>query len=77
MPAGWSTPASLCGQLVAVGGMGVSIIHQYNMTSGSWEAIGSMPTARYSSLVVVLPGDKMLVVGGDIESVTVELGVLC
>ena len=80
VPAGWSTPASLCGQLVAVGGEGVSTIHQYNMTSGSWEAIGSMPTARYDSLVVVLPGDKMLVVGGygrgsDVD--TVELGVLC
>ena len=78
VPTGWSTPASLCGQLVAVGGKGVSTIHQYNMTSGSWEVIGSMPTARRSSLVVILPGDKMLVVGGgDIESDTVELGVLC
>ena len=80
VPAGWSTPASLCGQLVAVGGMGVSTIHQYNMTSGSWEAIGSMPTARRSSLVVVLPGDKMLVVGGVVKGRdldTVELGVLC
>ena len=78
VPAGWSTPASLCGQLVAVGGEGVSTIHQYNMTSGSWEVIGSMPTARCDSLVVVLPGDKMLVVGGDLGgSVTVELGVLC
>ena len=78
VPAGYSTPASLCGQLVAVGGKGVSTIHQYNMTSGSWEAIGSMPTARKDSLVVVLPGDKMLVVGGNIGgSVTVTLGVLC
>ena len=80
VPAGWSTPASLCGQLVAVGGEGVSTIHQYNMTSGSWEAIGSMPTARSGSLVVVLPGDKTLVVGGDVGSGsidTVELGVLC
>ena len=76
VPARYSTPASLCGQLVAVGGMGVSTIHQYNMTSGSWEAIGSMPTARGSSLVVVLVGGKMLVVGGE-WSVTVELGVLC
>ena len=72
-----STPASLCGQLVAVGGMGVSTIHQYNMTSGSWEAIGSIPTARSDSLVVVQPGDKMLVVGGNGGSVTVELCVLC
>ena len=80
VPAGFSTPISLCGQLVAVGGMGVSAIHQYNMTSGSWEAIGSMPTARSESLVVVLPGDKMLVVGGNDGSGsidTVELGVLC
>ena len=78
VPTGWSTPASLCGQLVAVGGEGVSTIHQYNMTSGSWEAIGSKPTARYDSLVVVLPGDKMLVVGGNaFGSDTVELGVLC
>ena len=77
VPAKFSTPASLCGQLVAVGGEGVSTIHQYNMTSGSWEAIGSMPTARKDSLVVVLPGDKMLVVGGNWGSETVELGVLC
>ena len=76
VPARMSTPASLCGQLVAVGGVEVSTIHQYNMTSGSWEAIGSMPTARFASLVVVLPGDKMLVVGG-YGSDTVELGVLC
>ena len=80
VPARFSTPASLCGQLVAVGGVGVSTIHQYNMTSGSWVAIGSMPTARYDSLVVVLPGDKMLVVGGDVRGRnvdTVELGILC
>ena len=79
VPAEYSTPASLCGRLVAVGGKGVSTIHQYIMTSGSWEAIGSMPTARYNSLVVVLPGDKMLVVGGNGGSGsidTVELGVL-
>ena len=80
VPAEFSTPASLCGQLVAVGGEEVSTIHQYNMTSGSWEAIGSMPTARFASLVVVLPGDKMLVVGGiggsgSID--TVVLGVPC
>ena len=77
VPVRTSTTASLCGQLVAVGGSGVSTIHQSNMTSGSWEAIGSMPTARRSSLVVVLPGDKMLVVGGSFGSVTVELGVPC
>ena len=80
VPAKYSTPASLCGQLVAVGGVGVSTIHKYNMTSGSWEAIDNLPTAQYRSLVVVLPGDKILVVGGRGGSGsidTVELGVLC
>ena len=80
VPARWSTPASLCGQLVTVGGEGVGTIHQYNMTSDSWEDIGCMPTARQWSLVVVLPGDKMMVVGGAVglSSVdTVEVGILC
>ena len=80
VPARWSTPASLCGRLVTVGGEGVGTIHQYNMTSDSWEDIGCMPTARQWSLVVVLPGDKMMVVGGaaGFSSVdTVEVGILC
>ena len=81
VPARWSTPASLCGQLVTVGGVGVGTIHQYNMTSDSWEDIGCMPTARQWSLVVVLPGEKMMVVGGalgvfnDVD--TDEVGILC
>ena len=81
VPAKWSTPASLCGQLVTVGGVGVGTIHQYNMTSDSWEDIGCMPTARYDSLVVVLPGEMMMVVGGCIGGFnyvdTVEVGICC
>ena len=82
VPAECSTPASLCGQLVTVGGEGVGTIHQYNMTSDSWEDIGCMPTARELSLVVVLPGEKMMVVGGAVgvcnyvDTVEVGTGIL-
>ena len=62
-----SSCATLCGQLVAVGGYearkDTSTITGYNETTDSWEAIGHMPTARCLALVVILNG-KMMVVGG-------------
>ena len=65
-----SSGASLCGQLVAVGGSGVfkntGTITVYNERADSWEAMGDMPTARSDALVVVLNG-KMMVVGGTIR----------
>ena len=63
----WSSCATLCGQLVAVGGReageNTSAIAGYNETTDSWEAMGDMPTARRWALVVILNG-KMMVVGG-------------
>ena len=63
----WSSCATLCGQLVAVGGYeagkNTSAITGYNETTDSWEAIGHMLTARRQALVVILNG-KMMVVGG-------------
>ena len=63
-----SSCATLCGQLVAVGGMNeafenTSAITGYNEATDSWEAMGYMPTARYRALVAILNG-KMMVVGG-------------
>ena len=62
-----SSCATLCGQLVAVGGYEAvketSAITGYNETTDSWEAIGHMPTARCWALVAILNG-KMMVVGG-------------
>ena len=61
-----SSCATLCGQLVAVGGWEpgyTSAISVYNETTDSWEAMGHMPTARCWSLVAILNG-KMMVVGG-------------
>ena len=65
-----SSCATLCGQLLAVGGCDDSFerrttaIHQYNPATNSWEVISHMPTARYDTLVAVLPGNKLMVVGG-------------
>ena len=62
-----SSCATLCGQLVAVGGWEpgetTSAISVYNETTDSWEAMGNMPTARSDALVAILNG-KMMVVGG-------------
>ena len=62
-----SSCATLCGQLVAVGGYEAgkytSAISVYNETTDSWEAMGNMPTARCWALVTILNG-KMMVVGG-------------
>ena len=62
-----SSCATLCGQLVAVGGCraekSTSAITVYNETTDSWEAMGHMPTARRQALVAILNG-KMMVVGG-------------
>ena len=63
-----SSCATLCGQLVAVGGCDkagkdTSAITGYNETTDSWEAMGDMPTARYEALVAIL-NRKMMVVGG-------------
>ena len=63
-----SSCATLCEQLVAVGGRDEDdhdsgAITIYNESSDSWEAVGDMPTARRYALVAILNG-KMMVVGG-------------
>ena len=65
-----SSCVTLCGQLLAVGGCDESFrnystaIHQYNPATNSWKVISHMPTARHCTLVAVLPGNKLMVVGG-------------
>ena len=74
-----SSCATLCGQLVAVGGYeagkDTSTIAGYNETTDSWEAMGDMPTARCWALVVILNG-KMMVVGGWVVGGLVVGGVV-
>ena len=68
----FSSCATLCGQLVAVGGWKSSwwrgdketaAIFGYKETTDSWEAMGDMPTARRLALVAILNG-QLMVVGG-------------
>ena len=58
--------ATLCGQLVAVGGKDDTDITVYNETTDSWEAMVDVPTVRRLALVAVLNG-KMMVVGGTVR----------
>ena len=65
-----STCVTLNGQLVAVGGRDSdgnysNNIYSYNTRSNSWEVISHMPTPRSWCLVAVLPGNKLMVVGGE------------
>ena len=68
-PAYHSTCAAVNGELLAVGGCdenskAVSTVHKYNPTTNSWDLINNMTTARYLSLVVVLPNNEVVTVGG-------------
>ena len=61
-----STAATLCGQLVIIGGLRdrspVNSIHQ--LVDGQWVKIGSMSSVRWWCLVASPSPDKMVVVGG-------------
>ena len=75
LPFRFSIAASLCGQLLAIGGQSdsnasTSAIHKYDSLSNSWEVISHMPTARSHSLATVLPSNKLMVVGGHIAERT-------
>ena len=40
-------------------------IYSYNPVINFWELITCLPTSQYNCLVVVLPGSKLMVVGGE------------
>ena len=62
-----STAATLCGQLVIIGGKRdgspVNSIHQ--LVDGQWVEIGSMSSGRRMCLVVSPSPDNMMIVGGE------------
>ena len=66
LPVTSSTAATLCGQLVIIGGgrgwSPVNSIHQ--LLDGQWVEIGSMSRDRQMCLVVSPSPDKMMIVGG-------------
>ena len=70
-PVTWSTAATLCGQLVIVGGESrVNSIHQ--LLDGQWVEVSSMTRGRSMCLVVSPSPDKMMIVGGTRAGDSVE-----
>ena len=62
---------TLRGQVLAIGGSDqpsggrvTGAIHQYNGSTNSWSVIGEMPSPRALPLIAVLPGNKLIAVGG-------------
>ena len=83
LPAKCSTCVTLNEQLVAVGGsrhfISTNNIYSYDTETNSWDVTSHMPTPRYGCLVTVLPGNKLMVVGGETNirvKDTVEIATL-
>ena len=70
LPVTESTAATLCGQLVIIGGMQcgspVNSIHQ--LVEGEWERIGSMASYRCFCLVASPSPDRIIIVGGGADA---------
>ena len=66
LPVTHSTAATLCGQLVIIGGQrGSSLVNSiHQLLDGQWVEIGSMSRCRQWCLVVSPSPDKMMIVGG-------------
>ena len=66
LPVEYSTAATLCGQLVLIGGwQGLSAVNSiHQLVGGEWVKIGSMASGRSHCLVVSPSPDKIIIVGG-------------
>ena len=66
-----STPLSISGSLLAVGGSNKDIevvtstaIHLYQPDTGEWVKVGDLPTPRYSSTCTMIADRELIVTGG-------------
>ncbi len=88
-----STCVTLNGELVAVGGcnpssnptctsMYTDAVYAYDPSTDSWNVISHMNTDRRDCLAVVLPGDRLMVMGGwtyegiDLQTASVEIATV-
>ena len=74
LPVIGSTAATLCGQLVLIGGSqgGSSVNSIHQLVEGQWVEIGSMTSGRFMCLAVILSPDRILIVGGGRAEDSVE-----
>ena len=62
-----STPLSISGSLLAVGGMdkdGKAAIHLYQPDTGEWVKVWDLPTPRYNCTCAMITDRELLVAGG-------------
>ena len=64
-----STPLSISGSLLAVGGMDkdrkvVTAIHLYQLDTGEWVKVGDLPTPRWDCTCAMITDGEMVVAGG-------------
>ena len=69
LPVKYSTLASFSGDLLAIGGRDDSgspttDVYRYDFHTNSWSVVSQTKNKRSSTLVVTLPGDRLIVVGG-------------
>ena len=74
----YSTIVTLNGQLLAIGGKYrhgtyTNAIYSHNPVTNFWELITCLPTARYNCLAAVLPGNKLMVVGGETNTGLIDI----
>ena len=78
LPAHFSTLVMYQDQLLAMGGQWngrpTTTVYRYVSSSNTWKAFGHMNVARFRCMAAVLPGDRMMVVGGDDTKTSVEIG---
>ena len=83
LPVAYSSAVTLCGQLIAVGGVDsndtpTSDVQRYDQATNSWKVISHMATPRSRCFAAVLPDYQLMVVGGwnsfTRETDSVELG---
>ena len=75
LPVSRSTAATLCGQLVSVGGYDdngeADAVYCYDSTMNKWSEVGKLLSCKGLPLATTLPGDKLIVVHGNHASTIV------
>ena len=72
LPVDGSTCEAFQDRLLAVGGdmdswKSTTAVYMYNSTTNSWEIISHMTTGRHRCFTVVLPGNQLMVMGGETD----------
>ena len=74
LPVRGSSLVSVKGHLLAVGGLYSKDVHLYDAGTDSWQVVSQMSVVRSQCIPVVLPDNRLMVVGRDSE--TIELAII-